>query len=108
MKTSPSREALELKTPYPFTHEFVNKAPCKMGVYTLMDAERMPMVVAVGTLASDMRREASRQALESVKWFVIETIDGTPQDMQDYAQLLKTAYNFLRRKNKKSTALRSF
>lgn len=98
MNDAPIPEPLDLKTPYPWTMEYISRVPFRDGVYTLLDAHQKPVAVACGTLTSDMWREVNLQPKDAVKWFVVEKMDGTAKDMQDFVDVLKAAYDLLPRK----------
>jgi hypothetical protein len=89
--------SLKLGIPYPFTREYVNKAPFRTGVYTLLGAHQEPLAVDCGTLLNDMWRYANRLPKGAIKWFKIEKLDGTYSDMQDYVEVLRAAYGLVPR-----------
>ena len=94
MKTAPALEPLELKTQFPFTQEYVNRAPFKDGVYSLWDGNNNPIAVGFGTLLNDMWREASLRP-DTVKFFVIEKVNGTAKEMQEHVAVLRAQYGLV-------------
>ncbi len=90
---------LKLGTPYPFTREYINKAPNQTGVYTLLDKHQNPLDVDCGTLLSDMWRCASQLPKNSVFWLRVEKLDGTYTQMEEFAEVLRASYGLVPKPN---------
>ncbi len=86
--------ALELNTPYAFIRDNIDRVPVRESVYLLLDADKNVVAVAPGTF-SDVWREVSLQPKDTVRWFVIETMEGTSLGLYEHAQVLKTHYHLL-------------
>jgi hypothetical protein len=105
-KLTPASEPLELRSPYPFTSEYVNKAPRQYAVCSLLDVDQYPVKVFSGTLPDSIWREASLKPEGTVRCFVIEKIDGIIRDMEDYVEVLNARYRLLPEKPKRQIGFR--